>query len=205
MSLEKGFKYIARAVVRAQQAGERIIMYIKRPAFKKHGRKFIFHPWDAFSFQTIEVGEDVYIGRGASLSATHSGIIIGNKVMMGPNVTIVGGDHNTAELGRYMKDNVVKRPENDKAVIIEDDVWIGAGATILKGVTLRRGCIVAACALVGKDVPPYAVAGGVPAKVLKWRWTVEEILEHERMLYPEGQRFTQEDLERDREVYKAVK
>ena len=56
-------------------------------------------------------------------------------------------------------------------------------STILKGVTIGRGCIVAAGAVVNKSTPPYSIVGGVPAKVLKMRFTEEEIIEHERILY----------------------
>ena len=83
-----------------------------------------------------------------------------------------------------------KHPEDDQDVHIEDDVWIGTNTTLLKGVTVGRGAVVAAGALVTKDVPPYAIVGGVPAKVLKYRFTPEQIQEHERQLYAEDKRLT---------------
>ena len=73
--------------------------------------------------------------------------------------------------------------ENDQPVVIEDDVWCAANVTILKGVTIGRGSIVAAGAVVTQSFPPYSVIGGVPAKLLKMRFTPEEIVEHEKMLY----------------------
>ena len=60
-------------------------------------------------------------------------------------------------------------------ICVEDDVWIGYGATILSGVRIGQGAIVAAGAVVTKDVPPYAVVGGVPAKVMKYRFPPEMI------------------------------
>ncbi|WP_417171784.1 DapH/DapD/GlmU-related protein, partial [Alistipes putredinis] len=57
----------------------------------------------------------------------------------------------------------------DASILVEDDVWIGHGATILAGVRIGQGAIVAAGAVVNKDVPPYAIVGGVPAKILKFR------------------------------------
>lgn len=76
-----------------------------------------------------------------------------------------------------------KLPENDAAVVIEDDVWTGANViTILKDVTIGRGSVVAAGAVVTKSCPPYSIIGGVPAKMLKMRHTQDEIIEHEKTL-----------------------
>lgn len=60
-------------------------------------------------------------------------------------------------------------------IVIGDDVWIGYGATILSGVTLGKGCVVGARALVCKDVPPYAVVAGIPARIIKYRFSEETI------------------------------
>ncbi len=83
-----------------------------------------------------------------------------------------------------------------KAISVGDDVWIGSRVTVLKGVTIGRGAIVAAGTLVTKTVPPYTVAGGVPARVRKTRWALEEILEHEKALYPPEERLEKKDLYR---------
>ena len=160
----------------------RFKMIMIRPLFKKYGRNFIFDSNGQFSYQTIEVGDDVFIGSGANFSATESKIIIGNKVMFGPNVTIMGGDHNISKIGKYMFDVKEKLPENDAPVIIEDDVWIGTGVIILKGVKIATGSVVAAGALVINDVPAYSIVAGVPAKVLKQRFTEEELIEHKNIL-----------------------
>lgn len=75
-----------------------------------------------------------------------------------------------------------KRKEDDLPVVIESDVWVGTNVTILNGVKVGRGAIIAAGAVVVKDVPAYAIVGGVPAKVLKYRFAEEEIMEHESIL-----------------------
>lgn len=77
----------------------------------------------------------------------------------------------------------MKLPENDQDVIFEGDNWIRMNVTILKGVTIGRGCIVAAGAVVNKSTPRYSIVGGVPAKVLKMRFTPEQIKGHEAILY----------------------
>ncbi len=135
-----------------------------------------------FSYQNISIGDDVYIGPYAMFRSIKD-IKIGNKVLFGPHVYIIGGDHNYSVVGRYMFDVKQKRDKDDQPVIIEDDTWIGCNVTILKGVTIGRGAIVSAGSLVIKDVPNYAIVGGVPAKILKYRFTNNEIEEHERLLY----------------------
>jgi len=80
-------------------------------------------------------------------------------VMFGPEVMIITGDHRFDIKGMYMDEvtNEMKLPENDKPVNIEDDCWIGARAIVLKGVTIHKGSIVAAGAVVVKDVPEYSI------------------------------------------------
>lgn len=73
-------------------------------------------------------------------------------------------------------------PVQDAPVVIEDDVWCGANVTILKGVTIGRGSVVAAGAVVTKSFPPYSIIGGVPAKLIKMRFSPEEIVQHEALL-----------------------
>lgn len=160
-------------------------MLVLRPLFGAYGRNFTFDPYGLYSYRSIVVGDDVYVGPGAVITSTRPrGICIGSKVMFGPNVSLIGGDHNTALAGRYMYDVHEKRSDDDLPIVIEDDVWVGSGAIILKGVTVGRGSVIAAGAVVTRDIPPYSIAGGVPAKVLKRRGSDEEILAHENALYP---------------------
>ena len=83
----------------------------------------------------------------------------------------------------------------DCDIIVEEDVWIGCNVTLLAGAHIGRGAIIAAGAVVSKEVPPYAVIGGVPAKVIKFKWSIDQILEHESILYPDNERFSRTQLE----------
>ena len=156
-------------------------MFFIRFLFKKCGKNVFFTANDRFSYSTIGIGNDVFIWPGAHFS-TISFIEIGNKVMFGPNVSIIGGDHNTKMIGEYMFDVEDKDLSDDLPVIIKDDVWVGTGVIILKGVVIGEGSIIAAGAVVNKDVPPYSVVGGVPAKVLKFRFDKAELEIHKQML-----------------------
>ena len=113
--------------------------------------------------------------------STKAKIIIGDHVMFGPQVSVITGNHITDIPGKYMTSFTEsdKRPCDDQNVIFEGDNWIGANSTILKGVTVGYGAVVAAGAVVNKDVPPFSYVGGVPAKVIKMRFdetTVNDLL-----------------------------
>lgn len=86
---------------------------------------------------------------------------------------------------------------NDKEtdVILEEDVWVGARVTLLAGTHIGRGAVIGANSLVNKEIPPYAVAVGSPAKIISAKFTIEQILEHEKLLYPEERRFSKEYLD----------
>ena len=75
------------------------------------------------------------------------------------------------------------------------DAYIGSNVTILSCVTIGRGTTVAAGAIVAKSMPPYCICGGVPAKFIKFSWTIDQIIEHESMLYPEEKRIKRNQLE----------
>ena len=135
----------------------------------------------------LSVGDGTSIPKGSTIYCTEAPLTIGRKVIFGPHPTIITGDHRTDIIGKYIIDVTVgeKLPENDAPIIIEDDVWCGANVTILKGVTIGHGSIVAAGAVVTKSFPPYSIIGGTPAKLIKMRFTEEQAKENDRLLYGE--------------------
>lgn len=148
------------------------------------GKGVYFRPYnsDFRGLNNLSIGDYTSIPKGATFFCTEAPLIIGKKVIFGPKPTIVTGDHRIDVIGKYMRDVYEKLPENDKAVIIEDDVWIGANVVILKGVRIGRGSVVAAGSIVNKSFPPYSIIGGVPAKFIRRRFTDEEIVMHEKKL-----------------------
>ena len=141
----------------------------------KIGRKF-----RAYGINNIRLGNDVGLGENNTFMTTRARIVIGDHVMTGPNVSIITGGHRTDLIGRYMtmiKDNE-KLPEDDQDIVLQGDNWIGANVTILKGVTIGEGSIVAAGAVVTKDIPAYTVWGGVPACYIKDRFKPDDLEKH---------------------------
>ena len=136
-----------------------------------------------FPMECVEVGNGTY-GELHILSyfPEVEKLAIGNYVSMAPDVRfILSGNHQIQTLFTYPilstlgkahhpKDTLSKGP-----IIVEDEAWIGYGAIILSGVTLGKGCIVAAGSVVTRSIPPYAIAGGNPARVIRYRLP-EEII-----------------------------
>lgn len=176
---------------------KQIKMRLIRPAFGRYGKNFRPNPDNDYTYyRNIEVGDDVSFGGGGIFLCAKSKIIMGNKVMLGPGVTIVAGNHNTSPVGRFMTDVLEKRPEDDQDVVFEDDIWVGANVTILKGVHVGRGSIIAAGAVVTKDIPPYTIVGGLPARVIGVRFNdLETLCRHDSALYPPEKRMSAEQLQ----------
>ncbi len=117
-----------------------------------------------------ELGEGLVVGDYVGMSEgcfiqVRGAVRIGSHVMMGPGVRIFSENHAFESSDKLL----TEQPTIRKGVCIEDDIWIGAGATILDGVTVGRGSIIAAGSVVTRDVPPFVIVAGVPAKVIKDR------------------------------------
>lgn len=113
----------------------------------------------------VSIGHNSGLGLSTWLSA-RGGITIGDNVMMGPEVMIFTTNHRIDDLNRPMNQQGLR----DEAVVIGDDVWIGARAILLPGVHIGSGAVVAAGAVVTRDVPPGAIVGGNPARIIRRRF-----------------------------------
>ncbi len=108
---------------------------------------------------------------------------------------VVTGNHKpTVGIPQYML-GVSHINDKETDIIVEEDVWIGARVTLLAGAHIGRGAVIGASSLVNKEIPPYAIAVGSPTRIVASKFTIEQILEHERILYPENKRFSREYLE----------
>lgn len=175
----------------------------KRNTFGNVGEKVIISPpYNFGNNANIFIYDNVGIGPNSFISATNAKFIIRGNCSIAENFTVHTGNH-ASVVGKFVTDiNETNKPKGyDKDVIIEKDVWIGCRVTLLSGVNVGRGSIIAAGALVSKEVAPYSIFGGVPAKFIKFKWTIDEIIEHERILYLENDRFSRKTLKEIFEKY----
>ncbi len=112
----------------------------------------------------ILIGEHVHISRNSYINGIGK-VEIGNDTMIGPNVVLVSGGHPFDDVNIPIRLQGVTR---DK-ITLGDDVWLGANVCVMSGVTIGKGSVIGAGAVVTKDIPPYSIAGGVPAKVIRKR------------------------------------
>jgi len=125
---------------------------------------------------SLIMGPFGYIGPRASIP---SGVEAGKYVMIGPELLITGQDHNFDRPGIPIIFS--GRPLRGTCVI-EDDVWVGARVTIMLGVTIGRGAVIASGAVVTRDVAPYTIVGGVPARSIRKRFGEKEASLHDEYL-----------------------
>ena len=144
--------------------------------WKKRNKHSATVPHRIVPFNQISIGKYTYGSFDAYFFNDNDKLTVGNFVSIGPEVIFnVSADHHTETLSTYpFKAHVVNEEKEGVSkgnIIIDDDVWIGSRAIILSGVHIGQGAVVGAGAVVTKDVPPYAIVGGVPAKIIRYRFS----------------------------------
>lgn len=168
-----------------------VLSHVKIVWFRKKWRRQNGHNLttakNCFNTRWVTVGNGTY----GELDVRHFGnpderVVIGNYCSIGPEcVFMTGGEHRYDGLSTYPFRVKLGLCENESItrgpIVLEDDVWVGIRTTIMSGVTIGKGAVVAAGAVVTKDVPPYAIVGGVPAKIIKYRFPEAVIRQAEKM------------------------
>lgn len=158
---------------------------LKKYKFRKKWRFLNMHNETTaeciFNLNLVSVGKKTYGGINVLTFNEISKLRVGNYCSIGPDVIfIVSADHFVHNISTYpfkvkiLNERFEGISKGD--IIVDDDVWIGYGATILSGVHIHQGAVIAAGAVVTKDVPPYAIVGGAPANIIKYRFD-EKIIE----------------------------
>lgn len=128
------------------------------------------HLWRGVTIQsgqggTVAIGDDTHIQPRCQFSAYKSAIKIGRRVEVAPNCAFYPYDHGLEPDKPICEQGLLSRGP----ILIEDDCWLGFGVVVLSGVHIGRGAVIGAGAVVTRDIPAEAIAGGIPAKIVRWR------------------------------------
>ena len=115
---------------------------------------------------SVIIGDDTHIQAACNLKGFLGSLIIGRNVQIAPHCGFSPYEHHFEDLSVPIKSQGIRSAGD---IVLEDDVWVGQGVQVLEGVNIGKGAVIGAGAVVTKDVPPYAIAVGVPARVIRMR------------------------------------
>lgn len=155
----------------------------------------VYNPDNLFMDENtnIDAGGVIMNTRAKFIMKKNSGAAIGLLAITGNHMSIVG--KNLKQVTDRVKDEIDVNKEMDRDIVVDEDVWIGSHVTLLSGSHLGRGCEVGAGSVVRGNVPPYSIVIGNPCKVVGFRFSPEEIIEHEKIQYDEADRFSMDFLQ----------
>ena len=180
------FRYFLRKRLPKGHAGKG--SYIRTPSWINKG-----------GLDNIYLGDYSHIDADNVLYCTGGKLIMKKRSETSVGFTVVTGNHQRVK-GLFFQDGAATH-NAEKDIIIEEDVWIGAHVTLLGGAMIGRGATIGAGTVLSKSVPPYAIVRGNPAKIVGFSYTPEEIIEHEKALYPESERLPLDLLEKNYDKY----
>lgn len=163
-----------------------IVRYIKMQLFKIkwriNNKNNYTYATSVFDIENVKVGKYTYGGISVSNDVKDAKLVIGNFCSIAENVHfMLGSEHSLNHISTYPFQVYFMGADREAIskgdIIVKDDVWIGRNALIMSGVNIGQGAVIAAGAVVTKDVPPYAIVGGVPARVIRYRFEEEIINE----------------------------
>lgn len=157
--------------------------------------------------QNLILSENTNIDAGAVIMNTRAKVIFKKNSGAAIDLLAITGNHmsvvgmNLKQVTDKVKDSFDVNHEMDKDIVVDEDVWIAAHVTLLSGVHLGRGCEIGSGSVVRGTIPPYSVVIGNPCKVVGFRFTPEEIIEHEKVQYEEAERLPFDLLQKNYEKY----
>ena len=152
--------------------------------------------------KNVYLYENTNIYMNSEISAIRAKFIMKKNSGAAEGLMVRTGNHKSV-IGKWFKEigDDQKESDYDKDVVVEEDVWIGCNVTLLSGVIVGRGAVVGAGSVVRNTIPPYSVVIGNPAKIVGFRFTPEEIIEHEKALYREDERLPLDLLNKNYEKF----
>ena len=167
---------------------ERLKQYLFTSRWRKKNTYNSTMPINRFNEKNVEVGKYTYGGLYVLSFDDSQQLKIGSFCSIAPSVAfILSADHRTDTISTFPFRVKVLGEEKEGIskgnIIVENDVWIGYGSTIMYGVHIGQGAVIAAGSVVTKDVPPYAIVGGVPARIIRYRLSTQQRVEAEQIDY----------------------
>lgn len=193
--IKKFIRKIFSDVTRARYLAPYLVNY--KNTKKKHYRKWgkntqLFGPL-YLDPTNVELEDYTRLQPGVRVINAGGRLVVKKYSAIGAGTTIIASEHvPTVGLPQFLSTMHINDVEAE--VVIEEDAWIGAECILLSHSRIGRGAVVAAGSVVTKPVPPYAVVAGSPAKVIAVRFSLEQIMAHEAILYPPGERLSQDEL-----------
>lgn len=173
---------------------------LKKLGFCGNGAK-IGEPNLLSDYSKVLLYDGAAIDSGFTLISYTGRFIMKKNSCTAVGLTVVTGNHGR-EIGQWFNVSATNHSEDiEKNVVVEEDVWLGTNVTLLSGVKVGRGATVGAGAVVRTNVPPYSIVTGNPAKVVGFSLKPEEVIEHEKTLYPEEERLPLDKLEKNYKKY----
>lgn len=171
------------------------------PSAVIHPSVVVLNPDNLIMEENTNIQQFARIGnlRAKFIMRKGAGSAAGLYVIPGNHMSVIG--KRMKEVTDEMKDEIDINRESDKDVIVEEEVWIGARVSLLNGVHIGRGAIIGTGSVVRKSIPPYAITIGNPAKIVGFKFTPDEVIEHEKILYPEAERLPRDLLEKNYKKY----
>lgn len=171
------------------------IKVTKRSAYGYMSSNTIIEPPISWTNQSLVYLDTCKIRRGMVLINNTGKFVVKKYSAIALNCTVVTGNHKPTVGVPHLVLGSGHINDSERDIIIEEDVWIGMNCTLLCGTHIGRGAIIGACSMVNKEIPPYAVAVGSPARIIASVFTIDEIIKHEERIYPKNERFPRAFLE----------
>ena len=163
---------------------------------------FIKKPLTYANLRNVYMEDDTHIDYGMCFLSAGGKFIMKKGSGAATGLTVVTGSHKR-EIGKPYKVGMTSHHDNDieKDIIVGENVWIGSNVTLLCGANIGRESILGAGSVISTNIPPYSIVKGNPSKIVGFVFTPEEIIEHEKNLYPETERLPLENLEKNYNKY----
>lgn len=194
--IKKFFRKILSDVTRARYLAPYLVNFknTKRKHYAKSGPNTqLFGPL-SLEPGSVELDDFTRLQPGVRVINAGGKLVVKKYSAIGAGTTIIASEHiPTVGLPQFL--SVLHINDVKATVVVEEDAWVGAEAILLSHSRIGRGAVVAAGSVVTKPVPPYAVVAGSPAKVIAARFTMEQIIRHEEILYPVEDRMALSDIQ----------